>query len=72
MNIAENIKHKREEYDLEQQELAQRAGVSKSLICSIEKGLRLPSIATMVAFADIFHCSVDELIGREYDKRSAG
>ncbi|MBP1560398.1 MAG: helix-turn-helix transcriptional regulator [Oscillospiraceae bacterium] len=65
MNIAENLKKKREEYDLEQQELAKRAGVSTSLICAIERGLKLPSLGTVVVLADIFHCSVDELIGRK-------
>lgn len=65
MNIAESIRKKREEYDLEQQELARRAGVSKSLICAIESGLRLPSLATTIAMADTLHCSIDELIGRK-------
>lgn len=65
MNIAENIKKKREEHDLEQQELARRVGVSKSFICAIEQGLRLPSLGTVVALADTFNCSIDELIGRK-------
>lgn len=65
MNIAESIKKKREEYDLEQQELAKRAGVSKAMICSIESGTRIPSLSTAIAMADSLHCSIDELIGRK-------
>lgn len=65
MNIAENIKKKREEYDLEQQELARRIGVSKAMICGIEKGVKMPSVAVLVSIADTLHCSVDELLGRK-------
>lgn len=65
MNIAESIKKKREEYDIEQQELAHRAGISKSLLSAIEGGTRFPSLPTAIALADTLHCSIDELIGRE-------
>ena len=65
IDIAKGIKNKREEYQLEQQELAQRAGVSKSLLCAIEKGQRLPSLLATVAIADVLHCTVDELLGRK-------
>lgn len=65
MTLGENIRKKREEYDLEQQELAQRAGISNSLLCAIEKCQRLPSLMTTIAIADALHCSVDELLGRK-------
>lgn len=65
MTYGESIRIKREEYDLEQQELAQRAGISKSLLCAIEKGQRLPSLMTTIAIADALHCSIDELLGRK-------
>lgn len=65
MTIGENIKNKRLEYDIEQQKLAQRIGVSKAMICGIEKGVKIPSVALLVSIADTLHCSVDELLGRK-------
>ena len=62
--IGENIKNKRLEYDIEQQELAKRVGVTKAM-CSIETGVKIPSVAVLVRIADILHCSVDELLGRK-------
>lgn len=63
--IGENIKNKRLEYDIEQQELAKRVGVTKAMMCSIETGVKIPSVAVLVRIADILHCSVDELLGRK-------
>ena len=65
MNIAESIKKKHEEHDLEQKELAQRAGISTSLMCAIEKGYKYPSLLATIAMADALHCSLDELLGRK-------
>ncbi len=65
MNVANGFRRKREEHDLDQQELALRAGVSKSLICAIEKGQRIPSLFTVAAVADVLHCPIDELLDRE-------
>lgn len=65
MNLAENIKKKREEYDIEQQELARRVGVTKSFISQMERGLKTPSVAVLASIADALHCSTDELIGRK-------
>lgn len=65
MNIGEGIRKKREEYDLNQQELAERIGIAKSNLCAIEKGLKIPSLMVTIMIADTFHCSVDELIGRK-------
>lgn len=63
--IGENIKNKRLEYDIEQQDLAKRVGVTKAMMCSIETGVKIPSVAVLVRIADILHCSVDELLGRK-------
>ena len=65
MTIGENIKNKRLEYDIEQQELAKRVGVTKAMMCSIETGVKIPSVAVLVRIADTLHCSVDELLGRK-------
>jgi len=47
-NLAEYIKNKRTESNLTQQQLSKRSGLSKSLISSIENGLRpKPDIKTL-------------------------
>lgn len=65
MTLGENIRKKRLEYDIEQQELAKRIGVSKMMISYYESGMRVPSVANLVGIADALHCSVDELLGRK-------
>ena len=44
-----------------QQELAERAGVTRQTILSIEKGKYRPSIALALILAEIFGVSVEEL-----------
>ncbi len=53
---------------MEQQELAKRASVSRALICSIEKGQRMPSLETVIAVAEVFHCPIDELLDRDIEE----
>ncbi len=65
MDVAKGFRRKREERELDQQELARMAGVSKAMICAIEKGQRIPSLFTVAAVADVLHCSTDELLDRE-------
>lgn len=68
MNVARGFRRKREENGMEQQELAKRAEVSKALICSIEKGQRMPSLETVIAVAEVFRCPIDELLDRDIEE----
>ena len=65
MTLAENLKTKRKEYELTQEDLAKRVGVDRVSISNFEAGLKIPSLNTTVAIADALHMSVDELIGRQ-------
>ena len=47
-----------------QGELAEKLGGKKSLVSNYESGYSVPDIFTLVALADIFDVSIDELIGR--------
>lgn len=47
---------------LTQAELAERAGISTAFIGHIERGSRIPSLATMVAIADALSTPLDALI----------
>ena len=47
-----------------QEELANRLGVERSAVAKWESGKARPQAARLVALAELFGCSVDELLGR--------
>jgi len=47
-----------------QMELAKRAGISRTAVSAIEGERLSPSVATALALAAVFECSVEELFGR--------
>jgi molybdate-binding protein/DNA-binding XRE family transcriptional regulator len=47
-----------------QAELAERAGISRAAVSAIEGERLSPSVATALALAAVFNCSVEELFGR--------
>lgn len=51
----------RERQQMTQSELAQRVGVSRQTISSIEKGRYNPSLLLAYQLAQVFHCSIEEL-----------
>ena len=58
------MKRKREECGLTQADLAQRIGTTQQNINSYETGYKVPPLRVVVAAADVFNCSIDEMIGR--------
>lgn len=59
------MKRKREERGLTQADLAQRIGTTQQNINSYETGYKVPPLRVVVAAADLFRCSTDEMIGRK-------
>jgi putative transcriptional regulator len=59
--IVNQIKERRAERGLTQQELAQLVGVSRQSIISIEQGRYVPSLPLALKFAQVFQCAVDDL-----------
>jgi len=57
------VRRLREEKGLSQEQLAERVGVSQSMITYIERGLKQPSVAVLKRIASEFECTVDELLG---------
>jgi molybdate-binding protein/DNA-binding XRE family transcriptional regulator len=55
-----------------QAELADRAGISRAAVSAIEGERLSPSVATALALAAVFECSVEELFGRGGTGRPAG
>jgi len=66
MSIGKNIRNKRLELEMTQDELANQLFVTRQTISNYESGKREPSIETLALLATIFDCEIEELI---YGKR---
>lgn len=66
------IKKLREEFNMTQQDLANKLKSSKSVIGLYENETRKPSMEVLIRLSEIFNCSIDYLLGksdiRNYDK----
>ncbi len=63
------IKNLREGKNLTQEELAERLGISRQSIISVERGRNLPSLPLALRIAEIFNQSFDELFfGKQSNK----
>lgn len=47
-----------------QSEMAERVGITKSMMCYIARGLRNPNIETLSRIANELDCTIDELVVR--------
>ena len=65
MFIGYRLKLLRKQYHLSQIDLGRLLGVSKVSVSSYEKGLRNPSMQTLLTILRIFNVSADYLLGRE-------
>ena len=63
--LGSNIKRLRKENNIKQMELAKQIGVDRTSLSSYENEKRMPDILVLWNIADIFHISIDELVGRE-------
>lgn len=59
------IKTFRKKAGLMQHEVAEKIGIAQSSYCNIEKGRRNPSLKTLRKLAELFHCTVDDLLSDE-------
>jgi putative transcriptional regulator len=64
-HVKNRIKEFRDERGWTQQELAEKAGVSRQSINSIERNRYVPSLPLALIFARVFHCSTDDLFTLE-------
>lgn len=66
MALGENIKKYREAANLSQSQLATLLSKdSASTISMWEKGLRKPSVDSLIVMSEIFNCTIDELFYSE-------
>lgn len=71
MTLEEQIKHYRKQAGLSQEKMAEKIGVSRQAITKWENGTGTPDIANLMAIADLFQISVDELLSNENQRKSS-
>lgn len=65
VDFSRRLKQLRKDKHLTQVQVADRIGVTASMVSSYETDIRLPSYDVMLRIADIFGVSVDYLLGRQ-------
>jgi len=61
-NLAKNIKIERIKENITQQELANRAGLSRDTISQIERGIANPTLETIISIAKALNVDLNKLI----------
>ena len=60
VNIGENIRRIRKQKGLIQEYVAQKAGITPSMLCKIEKGSKNLTLQRGKAIADVLECTLEE------------
>jgi putative transcriptional regulator len=68
MKVTNRLRDLRVEHHWTQQELAEKVGVSRQSINSIENGRYVPSLPLALRFARVFHRPTDEIFSLEKRK----
>lgn len=67
--ISRRLKNLREERNFTQEELAERLGISRQSIISVERGRCLPSLPLALRISEIFQKSLEDLFLEEHDEK---
>lgn len=68
VNLGKKLKSLRQAENLTQSQIAERMGVTKTVISSYENDLRQPSYENLLKLASIFKVSTDWLLGNDKPK----
>ena len=60
--LSDNIKKLRTKAGISQSHLAKTVGVNQSAICKMEKGMLIPSIASLDDIARALNVAIDDLV----------
>jgi len=63
--LGKNIKFFRKQESMTQEQLAKLLKLDRTTVVGYESGKHEPSLSILIAIADIFDTSVDELLGRK-------
>ncbi len=61
VKVGMNVKLWRTKLKLTQDELANRAGVSRNMLSNIERGIQSPTVETLAAIAGVLHIDLYKL-----------
>ena len=62
--LPERIRELRKKFNYSQKQVADKIGVSPSIISGYENGERTPSVDILLALSYLFNCSTDYLLGK--------
>ena len=65
MAFKENLVYQRTKAGLSQKELADKLFVTQQMVGALETGLKAPSMPMLMSLAEVFGCTVNDLV---YDK----
>lgn len=65
LNLGMRIRELREAHNMSQVALGKRVGRSKPVISSYENNLKIPPLDVLIKMANVFHISLDFLVGIE-------
>lgn len=68
--LSETLEELLAERNLEKKQLAKAIGISASRVTDYMLNDKLPTVENAVKLADYFHCSIDFLLGREYEAKN--
>ncbi len=71
MNFAEKVKTMRKQFEMSQEQLAEKINVSRQAITKWETGGGIPDVENLLAIAALFNISVDELMSAKKNIRNA-
>ncbi len=61
-SIGSRIKKRRKDLHFTQMQMQEKTGISTGNLSEIERGIKLPSITSLIKIANVLHCSSDSLI----------
>lgn len=70
-DLPKKLKFLRSKYGFSQKEVADKLGVSPSIVSGYETGERTPSIDVLLSLSFLYHCSVDYLLGKSNEEPQA-
>lgn len=69
MEIKNRIKEMRARHDMTQKDLAEKVGVTRQTIVSLEKGTYVPSLLLAMNIAEVFNEPIEEIFKKEGDSK---
>ena len=70
MNYGNDFKSFRKSFNLSQEQLAKKTGISQQAISFCEQNKRKPNMDDCIILADFYGISLDELVGRDIPKHA--